>query len=135
MVAALSVAISLEATSTARRAASATWVVRRLPVRTSSPIASSPCRVLRVSSCAFSLMARMRSVISTKSRGLSVWEVMATELSSAMREIWEAMTRSPSMVSSITFACSVTRFWCWAISSAASEKPVMWEVTLTSCES
>ncbi|MGZ5097120.1 MAG: hypothetical protein ACXWG9_03485 [Usitatibacter sp.] len=77
----------------------------------------------------------MRSVISTKSRGLSVCEVIATEPSSAMREIWEAMLRSPSMVSSITLACSLTRFWWLAISSAACEKLVMCEVTFTSCVS
>jgi len=77
----------------------------------------------------------MRSVISTKSRGVRVCEVIATEPSSAMREICDAMLRSPSMVSSMTFACSVTRFWWLAISSAAVEKLVMWLVTLTSCES
>ena len=98
-------------------------------------MASSPWRVLRVSSWAFSLIARMRSVISTKSRGLSVCEVMATELSRAMREIWEAMTRSPSMVSSITLACSEMRLWWFAMSSAAAEKPVMCDVTFCSCVS
>ena len=98
-------------------------------------MASSPWRVLRVRSCAWALMARMRSVISTKSRGLSVCEVIATEPSRAMREICEAMLRRPSIVSSITFACSETRFWWLAISSAAWEKLVMWLVTFTSCES
>jgi hypothetical protein len=135
MVAALSLSISPRATSTARRAASAVCVVRLLPCRTSSPIPSRPWRVLRVSSCASLLMARMRSVISTKSCGLRVCEVIATEPSSAILEICEAMLRSPSIVSSITLACSLTRFWWLAISSAASEKLVMWEVTLTSCVS
>ncbi len=95
-------------------------------------MASSPCRVLRVSSWACALMARMRSVISTKSRALTVAEVIATEPSSAMREICEAISRSPSMVFSITAACSVTRFWWLAISSAAVEKLIMCEVTFTS---
>ena len=135
MVASFNVPISVRAISTARRAASATWVVRLLPWRTSSPMASRPARVLRVSSCASALMARMRSVISTKSRGVRVCEVIATEPSRAMREICEAMLRRPSMVSSITWACSVTRFWWLAISSAACEKPVMWVVTFTSCVS